>query len=444
MNWIIVSIWYAAMSSDMVLSVMGPFFPPEADRRGISLTNIGLIMSTYALGYYLPTLFIGPKIEKIGHKKILMAGIIIQVFVYSVFGFVSLIESNYNFALSCFVLRFLHGVGGSFVDTLSNTLITHYFPDKMQRYVAINELLSGMGMIFGYFSGIILFNKFGFIAAFQFYAVLLALPLPFVYYYLPPDEASKHAPSSTLEIKQPMSAQTDGAIKLDLTRMFIIPRVSLAYLSLFAAIYCNAVLQPILSVHMDKTFPDLTGQTSKVFGALSFAYLLVGLFISVMPQRLDKRSYMVGGVFMYAIAASLVGPLYITEMFQFPEYGDLVSVGVVLTGLGLGLIRIPSTIEFIEATRDHTQSSSWKINDLAATLGGNAFGLASIMGRVSGGFFADFIGYRRLWTGIVVMFLILLGLYISFFREERSEKRTITEDTEMRDYETQSIPKSNK
>mmetsp|Transcript_229 Transcript_229/g.246 ORF Transcript_229/g.246 Transcript_229/m.246 type:complete len:242 (+) Transcript_229:2-727(+) len=241
-----------------------------------------------------------------------------------------------------------------------------------------------------------------------------------------------------------MSAQTDGAIKLDLTRMFIIPRVSLAYLSLFAAIYCNAVLQPILSVHMDKTFPDLTGQTSKVFGALSFAYLLVGLFISVMPQRLDKRSYMVGGVFMYAIAASLVGPLYITEMFQFPEYGDLVSVGVVLTGLGLGLIRIPSTIEFIEATRDHTQSSSWKINDLAATLGGNAFGLASILGRVSGGFFADFIGYRRLWTGIVVMFLILLGLYISFFREERSEKRTITEDTEMRDYETQSIPKSNK
>uniref|UniRef100_A0A8C6QDQ3 Solute carrier family 18, subfamily B, member 1 n=1 Tax=Nannospalax galili TaxID=1026970 RepID=A0A8C6QDQ3_NANGA len=70
----------------MAYSILGPFFPHEAEKKGASNTMIGMIFGCYALFELLASLVFGKYLVYIGAKFMLIAGMFVSGGVIILFG----------------------------------------------------------------------------------------------------------------------------------------------------------------------------------------------------------------------------------------------------------------------------------------------------------------------------------------------------------------------
>ncbi|KAK5623690.1 hypothetical protein CRENBAI_008296 [Crenichthys baileyi] len=73
-------------SSMICYSILGPFFPYEAVKKGASQTVIGLIFGSYALCNLIGSMVMGKYIVQIGAKFMLIAGLFVSAVCTILFG----------------------------------------------------------------------------------------------------------------------------------------------------------------------------------------------------------------------------------------------------------------------------------------------------------------------------------------------------------------------
>ncbi|GBP22931.1 MFS-type transporter SLC18B1 [Eumeta japonica] len=131
------------------MSVMAPFFPREAQLKGLSDTTCGLVFSFYAVVMFLTSPMFGKFMPAVGPKFMFTAGIFVAGACNVIFGTLSLVQDSVTFTVLCFVVRGLEAVGASAYSTASYVFVVNAFPEAIGSVLGILETFVGLGMSVG-------------------------------------------------------------------------------------------------------------------------------------------------------------------------------------------------------------------------------------------------------------------------------------------------------
>ncbi|KAK2826551.1 hypothetical protein Q5P01_020765 [Channa striata] len=143
-------------SSMICYSILGPFFPNEAVKKGASQTVIGLIFGCYAVCNLIGALILGKYIVQIGAKFMLVAGLFVSSGCTILFGLLDRAPAGAAFITMCFIVRSLDAVGFAAAMTSSVALTAKIFPNNVATVLGILEVFTGLGLILGPPVGVVL------------------------------------------------------------------------------------------------------------------------------------------------------------------------------------------------------------------------------------------------------------------------------------------------
>ncbi|XP_060735381.1 MFS-type transporter SLC18B1 isoform X3 [Tachysurus vachellii] len=172
-------------SSMICYSILGPFFPPEAERKGVSQAIIGLIFGCYAFFTLVGSLILGKYIVQIGAKCMIIAGLLISGLTTIVFGFLDRAPDGTIFIVLCFVIRSVNAVGFAGAVTSSFAVSAKVFPDNIATILGFIEIFTGLGLILGPPLGGWIYHAFGYEIPFIALGSVLFLTVPLIMWILP-------------------------------------------------------------------------------------------------------------------------------------------------------------------------------------------------------------------------------------------------------------------
>ncbi|XP_037078433.1 MFS-type transporter SLC18B1-like [Pollicipes pollicipes] len=130
-------------------AVLIPFFPTDAQNRGVSESVIGLVFSSYALTQLVMTPVTGKLIPKFGMTQVLYFGLLLAGLATIGFGALDFVANDTLFIALCFVVRIISAVGASLFVTSSLTFVANQFPDNLNSAVGVVETCSAIGVSIG-------------------------------------------------------------------------------------------------------------------------------------------------------------------------------------------------------------------------------------------------------------------------------------------------------
>lgn len=338
LNWIIRILFFSS------LSALLPTLPNYLNDIGGNNSQIGLVMSAFALGVLLFRPVIGKKLDTLGRKLILILGIVIFVIAPVMYLFIHSI-------VTLMPIRIFHGLGLAAFGTASITLITDAAPVEHRGTVIsytgmVNTIAFAFGPIMGSFIG----DKWGYSVLFQFVAALAFLSLIFSFYLQ----------ETFREHDNPVRINYLQAVK---QRKVLVPSVMILLIGLIhggVMFYIPIFLKQHLTINIGLFFAIygtatfvirlLIGPVSDKWGqgpflVLSLLSLSAGVFIlsraaSVLPMFLAATLYGFGfGAHqptLTALVANYTSEETRGKIFSF-YYGGF-DLGISLAGLVLGTV----------------------------------------------------------------------------------------------------------
>lgn len=156
----------------MAYSILGPFFPKEAEKKGASNTMIGMIFGCYALFELLASLVFGKYLVQIGAKFMFIAGMFISGGVTILFGVLDQLPEGPTFIVMCFLVRIVDAIGFGAAITASSSILAKAFPNNVATVLVCNENV----FLFSFLPGQII----GLMCSYMLFPTLLRNAPPFV------------------------------------------------------------------------------------------------------------------------------------------------------------------------------------------------------------------------------------------------------------------------
>jgi len=142
------------------VSQTGPFYPQEAERKGVPRILLGFIIGTFAIVYIISSLLTGKFLSRIGRPRGLKFGLMFVVVQLLIFGFLMFVDNVYLFIGLSFLAQIIGGVGAGLNSTCALSIISSFFPTEKEFYIGILEGGIGIGMLTGPLCGAFL-NSIG-------------------------------------------------------------------------------------------------------------------------------------------------------------------------------------------------------------------------------------------------------------------------------------------
>ncbi|XP_043240485.1 MFS-type transporter SLC18B1-like [Amphibalanus amphitrite] len=131
------------------IAIMIPFFPHEAQRRGLPQTYSGAVFSCYALAQLLAFPVMGRLAPRVGVSRLYNVGLATAGVTTTVFGTLPHIQDSMAFIGACFACRALEAVGTAAMHTAARAIIINQFPRSPNTAMSISETLAGLGLSLG-------------------------------------------------------------------------------------------------------------------------------------------------------------------------------------------------------------------------------------------------------------------------------------------------------
>ncbi|MGM9921886.1 MAG: MFS transporter, partial [Bhargavaea sp.] len=147
----------------LLMVTIGPF---AADRFGADAGTAGLVSGSYIIGALMARFIAGPLVEKVGNKKVLIAGTLL----YVISGATYFLAFNLPLLL---LIRFIHGMGMGIGSTATGSIVARVLPpDRRGEGIGYYSLSSVLGAALGPFLGILLAKHLPFSMLFLFCTIL--------------------------------------------------------------------------------------------------------------------------------------------------------------------------------------------------------------------------------------------------------------------------------
>ncbi|KAG7509966.1 MFS-type transporter SLC18B1 [Solea senegalensis] len=176
-------------SSMMCYSILGPFFPTEAVKKGASQTEVGLIFGCYAVCNLIGSLVMGKYIVQIGAKFMLITGLFVSSGCTILFGLLDRVPAGPAFISLCFIVRSVDALGFAAAMTSSFAVTAKIFPNNVATVLGSLEIFTGLGLILGPPLGGWFYQSFGYEVPFMLLGCFLLIMVPFNIYILPTIDA---------------------------------------------------------------------------------------------------------------------------------------------------------------------------------------------------------------------------------------------------------------
>ncbi|XP_028653566.2 MFS-type transporter SLC18B1-like isoform X2 [Erpetoichthys calabaricus] len=346
-------------SAMICYSILGPFFPKEAEQKGVSETVIGLIFGCFALCDLLGSLVLGKFIVQIGAKFMLCAGLFLSGGCTILFGLLDKIPNEIPFILMCIIIRSIDAVGFAASMTSSFAIIAKAFPNNIATVLGCLEIFSGLGLILGPPLGGFLYQSFGYEIPFIVLGLVLILMVPLNIYVLPSYDAT---PSS-------------GSF----WRLFTQPKVLLLCFLLFSMSSCLSFLDPSIS-----------------------------LFVIEKKSRIW---FMVIGGIATALVYCFLGP---APFLHLKSQLWLFVLMLALLGFSISMTCIPTLPEIFKCSYEHGFPDDLSTLGIVSGMYGAVWSSGNFFGPTLGGFLVEKFNFE--WAaaaqgGLVFISVLLLGTY---------------------------------
>lgn len=401
-------------SSMICYSILGPFFPNEAVKKGASQTVIGLIFGCYAVCNLIGSLILGKYIVQIGAKFMLIMGLFVSSACTIMFGLLNQVPAGPAFITLCFVVRSVDAIGFAAAMTSSFALTAKIFPNNVATVLGSLEIFTGLGLILGPPVGGWFYQSFGYEVPFMLLGCLLLIMVPFNIYVLPNIESD---PSK------------DSFFRL-LTKVKI---VLICYV-IFTLSSGLGFLDATLSLFAMETFGLSSGYVGLIMLGLSLPYCLSSPLMGYITDKYPATRpwFMVIGGTATATGFWLLGP---APFLYIPSQLWLLIVMLGVIGFSLGMTAIPTFPEIIKCAYEQGYEEGLSTLGMVSGLFGAFWSLGMFYGPIVGGLITQHLNFE--WAAAVQGGLAFLGAFLLTLHYLcQRPQQSIREDSQQRDEST--------
>ncbi|KAL4432973.1 hypothetical protein ABPG74_005346 [Tetrahymena malaccensis] len=311
------------------VSIIVPFFPPIADKIGVSSTMIGLILACNPIGSFLTSLIVAQLMGRLGKKNLMVWGLIFQSLSIASFGALSNLHNRIAFICLSAFARFIQGAARSAYGSSSFGYVPQLWPDSVQKKISIMETLTALGTILGPIVGQVMYTGLGsqmpfYILGFLFLCCLVTLT------WLPADIKAKK------DIEKVSSIQC-------LSNRYIF----FTFMVLVAGLTSQSYINTLYTQHMENL-----GLSDNISG---YVYPLGSLFyigcLHIMPRvskYVSRKLILSTGSLIATLGIEIQAP----EKYLGLPSGDnlwyIVTIGQCVTNIAFAMTILPIIPEFIE------------------------------------------------------------------------------------------------
>uniref|UniRef100_A0A673LKM9 MFS-type transporter SLC18B1-like n=1 Tax=Sinocyclocheilus rhinocerous TaxID=307959 RepID=A0A673LKM9_9TELE len=375
-------------SSMICYSILGPFFPNEAKKKGVSQAMIGLIFGIYALCTLVGSLLLGKYIVQIGAKFMIVAGLFVSSVCTVLFGFLDQVSDGTVFVVLCFITRCINAIGFSAAVTSSFAVSAKVFPENIATVLGFMEIFTGLGLILGPPLGSWLYQSFGYEIPFVFTGCLLFATVPLNMWILPSFAAVPSSQNSFLRLCTRMKI---------LLICFVVFSLSSglgfldATLSIFAIEKLNLSAGSVGLLMIGLSLPY--GAASPVFGVISDKY-----------PSIRKWMMVIGGM-ATAVSFCFLGPL---PVFHIRSQLWLTVLMLIVVGFSLCMTCIPTFAEMIACAHENGFEEGLSTLGLVSGLFSAVWSAGMFFGPTIGGYITQALNFE--WSAGVQGALAFLAV----------------------------------
>jgi len=360
----------------LCVSLQAPFYPNEAEKKGASATEYGLVFGIFELTVFIVSPIIGKYLPKIGVSKAFSGGISITGSMCVAFGLLNKIDDCRTFIALSFLIRIFEACGNSAFLSSSFTLVAQMFPSSVSTVFGLVEMSFGIGMILGPTVGGALYEVGGFTIPFAVLGAVLIVQAIISTQTLP-------------KIKQECSSNDDSMSNYGILQAIQIPSILLAIFSVFSASIAVGALQATLERHLDQFHlsPMHVGMFFMLYGG---AYALLNPFWGWMADKVSSKLVIFIGAFLLGLGFLLIGPVPgIGLQTTYP----LCIVSVIIAGIGLGAQLVAAFSEAQRSAVTEGFPDNLSTYAMISSLWTSSFALGAFVGPTASGALYDTVGF---------------------------------------------------
>ncbi|CAK1599987.1 unnamed protein product [Parnassius mnemosyne] len=386
------------------MSIMAPFFPREANEKGLSDTMCGMVFSFYAIVMFLTSPLFGKFLPIMGAKFMFIAGMFVAGACNVLFGTLVMVEDNLTFTILCFLVRGMEALGASAYSTASYVFVVNAFPDTIGTVLGILETFVGLGMSVGPAIGGLLYSIGGFGLPFYSLGLVMVLSVPINFFLLSDCEE-----------------YVSGSKTASVLSLFKIPSIIITGLVIVIVSNTWAFLDPTLEPHL-RQFGLSTNQIGLIFLLFSSLY---GIFSPIWGWVADRVHnhwcMMVWGLFLSTVGLLLLGPCPFIPGLSQDLWLDLVALSIL--GISVALTLLP-TFQGVLTSSIYEGGCPEALATYSAVAGvwSCCYSLGEVLGPALGGALAQRYGFPLCATLCAAACFTMALVTLMFFSLRESAK----------------------
>jgi len=327
-----------------VYSVLASFFPQEAKAKGMTDDGVGLVFAIFAAVIFVCSPFAGRLMTKHGKVWVYIWGICIVSGSSILFSVASAVPAGWPFAIWCFAMRLLQGIGSALEETAMYAIIADLDTEHVTLYLGICEISTGLGYMIGPPLGGFLFSAGGFSMPFIVLGFAVAPAALLLYSYMPPDAYR--------------SAKGEEKADVSMRTLLRNPQVMVIAGAAMLANSDYAFLEPTLGDHAGRmglaSSPDGIGM---LFSVAMTSYTLSCPVIGMVAkrERFGPRTVIVSGLLLQLLGFILIGPCPLLQLDGL-GMGQMVAA-LIIFGIGESMSMTPVMDDMMRSCGEYADES---------------------------------------------------------------------------------------
>ncbi|CAB3221001.1 unnamed protein product [Arctia plantaginis] len=396
-QWLtIVVIAIADFCNAICVALQAPFYPLEAEKKGCSATEYGLVFGVFELVVFIVSPFYGAHLNKLGMKLLFNGGILTTGTCAILFGMLDKVEGHVPFITLSFIIRIIEAMGNAAFLTASFAIIAKEFPNNVATMFASLETFFGLGLIVGPTLGGALYAAGGYTLPFAVLGSALFCAAVMSCIVLP-------------KYNDDEDVKPSGPTLLSLMK---VPGVVLSAISIMSTSASIGFLQATLEPHLRQFefSPIILGMMFVINGAVYALSAPCWGFICDHHYMKPKYVIALGCAFVSA-GFLLIGPAPFFDMHTIPW---VTVVGLVLHGLGMGSQLVASFTDALSTAIASGLPNSIETYGLVSGMWTSTFALGAFIGPTVSGLLFDSVGFRSSTLFIFILHIFVALLMILF------------------------------
>ncbi|XP_078362700.1 uncharacterized protein LOC144646870 [Oculina patagonica] len=386
---ILASLCLVIVLSFAALTMIAPFYPHEAEVRGVSTAVVGLIFGTYPFMVFIFAPICGLLIAKYDPNRVLLFGMFAAGTSLITFNFCAWISSTTEFVVLSFLLRVLTALGGAASETAVMTIVIEEFPDRIGMTSGFIETFVGVGFSLGPVLGGGLYTVGGFQLPFVVLGCSMIAAIPVLFCVL----SRRGVHSGKTPDQEKASFPIIEALK--------IPAVLMIAVCFATGGITQSYLEPILGPHLERMMNLNATQIGLVFLVNAAMYALTAPLAGWIGDKTQCHRWItVSGYTGYGFGSFLLGPAPFLTFFLPVKRVWLVCLSMAITGFSAGIYFVQLMPDLVKIMRNNGMPDNSATRGVISSIFSGMLNLGATIGPTLAGIIDQHIGFR--WAMVVL------------------------------------------